>query len=61
MRCAVVGNPDLPRGTTSQPKGLWSRDTECGRTNNALCPDTEADLGGGACYNDARIEVRGTA
>jgi hypothetical protein len=22
-----------------------------------LCPDTLADLGGGACFNDARVEV----
>jgi hypothetical protein len=40
------------------PKGLWSHNTESGTTANALAPDTLSDLGGGACFNDARVEVR---
>jgi hypothetical protein len=28
-----------------------------GFTSNALAPDHVDELGGGACYNDARIEV----
>ena len=39
------------------PKGLWSRHTEDGATANALCPDGLTDLGGGATFNDARVEV----
>jgi anaerobic selenocysteine-containing dehydrogenase len=50
-------NPALRRGVASHPKGLWGHNTLNGRTSNALCPDTEADLGGGACFNDARVEV----
>ena len=30
---------------------------ENGDTANALVPDTLTDLGGGACFNDARVEV----
>jgi hypothetical protein len=41
----------------SLAKGLWSHNTENGATSNALCPDTLADLGGGACFNDARVEA----
>ena len=49
--------PDMPRGTVAMPKGLWRRSTYNGFTTNALVPDTLTDLGGGACFNDARVEV----
>jgi len=39
------------------PKGLWSHNTLNGATANALVPDTLSDLAGGACFNDARVEV----
>jgi anaerobic selenocysteine-containing dehydrogenase len=45
-------------GVACLPKGLWSRQTENGSTANALAPDTLTAVGGGACFNDARIEVR---
>jgi hypothetical protein len=48
---------ELPRGTVSLPKGLWRRHTLNGITANALVPDTLTDLGGGACFNDARVQV----
>jgi len=50
-------------GVVVIPKGLWRRHTLNGATSNALSPDTLSDIGGGACFNDARIEVRraGTA
>ena len=41
----------------SLAKGLWSHNTDNGATSNALCPDTYADLGEGACFNDARVEL----
>jgi hypothetical protein len=41
----------------SLPKGLWLRHTANGLTPNALVPDTLTDLGGGACFNDARVQV----
>jgi anaerobic selenocysteine-containing dehydrogenase len=40
------------------PKGLWRHDGSDGLTANALCPDHLSDLAGGACFNDARVEVR---
>ena len=39
------------------PKGLWGRHTLNGSTANALAPDTLSDLGAGACFNDARVQV----
>lgn len=44
-------------GTITLPKGLWRRSTRNGFTGTALVPDTLTDLGGGACFNDARVEV----
>jgi hypothetical protein len=40
------------------PKGLWRKHTANGYTANALAPDALTDLGGGACFNDARVNVR---
>jgi anaerobic selenocysteine-containing dehydrogenase len=49
--------PRVRRGTVSMPKGVWRRHTTNGLTSNALVPDSLADLGGGACFNDARVQV----
>jgi anaerobic selenocysteine-containing dehydrogenase len=48
---------DVRAGVVVLPKGLWRHHTRNGSTANALVPETLADLGGGACYNDARVEV----
>jgi anaerobic selenocysteine-containing dehydrogenase len=58
VRCRAALNPDLRPGVAMLPKGLWRRHTDNGATANALCPDTLTDLGGGACFNDARVEVQ---
>jgi anaerobic selenocysteine-containing dehydrogenase len=60
VRCRARVTADVRVGVVSLPKGLWSHNTENGATSNALCPDTLADLGGGACFNDARVEVART-
>jgi anaerobic selenocysteine-containing dehydrogenase len=57
VRCCARVSPDLRPGVVLLPKGLWSHNTESGTTANALAPDTLADLGGGACFNDARVQV----
>jgi len=44
-------------GTVSMPKGIWRRHTSNGWTSNVLVPDSLTDLGGGACFNDARVNV----
>jgi len=49
--------PEVRPGVVRLPKGMWAKHTINGRTANALCPDTLSDLGGGACFNDARVEV----
>lgn len=49
--------PLVRPGTVSTPKGVWRRHTPNGWTSNVLVPDSLTDLGGGACFNDARVEV----
>ncbi|HVS12860.1 MAG TPA: molybdopterin-dependent oxidoreductase [Thermoanaerobaculia bacterium] len=55
--CGLRLTADVRPGVVMLPKGLWRRSTGNGATSNALAPDTLADLGGGACFNDARVEV----
>ena len=50
-------NREIRPGTVSLPKGLWRKSTYNGFTANALVPDSLTDLGGGACFNDARVQV----
>ena len=57
VRCRVRVDESLRPGVAFLPKGLWSHHTESGTTANALAPDTLTDLAGGACFNDARVEV----
>jgi len=57
MECEVSVTDAIRPGTITAPKGLWRTHTANGSTTNALCPDTLTDLGGGACFNDARVEV----
>lgn len=57
VRVAARLTADLRPGVVLLPKGLWSHNTLSGTTANALAPDTLTDLGQGACFNDARVEV----
>ena len=57
VQCPVALNADIRPGTVSLPKGLWRKSTYNGSTSNALVPDSLTDLGGGACFNDARVQV----
>lgn len=57
VQATVEVNPEIREGVLALPKGLWAKHTLNGRTANALIPDHVADLGGGACYNDARVEI----
>jgi anaerobic selenocysteine-containing dehydrogenase len=57
VHCVADITPKVRPGVVSLPKGLWARSTENGATSNALVPDSLTDLGGGACFNDARVQV----
>jgi anaerobic selenocysteine-containing dehydrogenase len=57
VRCLARVSDAVRPGVLSLPKGLWSHNTLNGATSNALSPDTLTDIGGGACFNDARVQV----
>lgn len=57
VRCPAKFNDALLPGVVLLPKGLWAAHTRSGTTANALAPDTLTDLAGGACFNDARVQV----
>jgi anaerobic selenocysteine-containing dehydrogenase len=48
---------DVRPGVVRSLKGAWMRTTDNGQTVSALAPTHHADISGGACYNDARVEV----
>jgi anaerobic selenocysteine-containing dehydrogenase len=55
--CKVSIEPTVRPGSVALPKGLWRISTENGSTATALVPDTLSDVGQGACFNDARVQV----
>jgi anaerobic selenocysteine-containing dehydrogenase len=61
VQCPLKVAPSIRPGTVSLPKGIWRRSTRNNTTGTALVPDTLTDLGGGACFNDARVQVASLA
>jgi anaerobic selenocysteine-containing dehydrogenase len=61
VHCPLEVLHTIRRGTVSLPKGLWRRSVRNSTTGTALVPDTLTDLGGGACFNDARVQVTSLA
>jgi anaerobic selenocysteine-containing dehydrogenase len=61
VHCPLTVAPSIRRGSVSLPKGIWRRSTRNNTTGTALVPDTLTDLGGGACFNDARVQVASLA
>ena len=57
LECPVKVTGLVRAGTVAFPKGVWRRHTANRLTSNALVPDSLTDLGGGACFNDARVQV----
>jgi anaerobic selenocysteine-containing dehydrogenase len=57
VECRARVTIEMRRGTVCLPKGLWRKSTANGFTANVLAPDTLSDLGAGACFNDARVQV----
>jgi anaerobic selenocysteine-containing dehydrogenase len=55
--CKAKLSPHVRPGVVVLAKGLWRFHTRNGSASNALIPATLTDFAGGACYNDARVEV----
>ena len=61
VHCTLHVAPTIRRGTVSLPKGIWRRSTPNNTSGTTLVSDALTDLGGGACFNDARVQVASLA
>jgi anaerobic selenocysteine-containing dehydrogenase len=61
VHCPLTVLPTIRRGIVSLPKGIWRRSTRNNTCGTALVPDTLTDIGDGACFNDARVQVASLA
>ncbi|NUO79431.1 molybdopterin-dependent oxidoreductase [candidate division KSB1 bacterium] len=57
VHCRLQISAEIRTGVVLMPKGAWRKASLNGRTANALAPDTLCAVGG-ACFNDARVEVK---
>ncbi len=58
VHCRLAVSDTLRPGVAAMPKGAWARASANGLTATALCPDDGQVVGGAACFNDARVDVR---
>lgn len=57
VHCRLRVKNEIRTGVVAIPKGAWRKSSLNGRTATALAPDT-LGTAGGACFNDARVEVQ---
>jgi anaerobic selenocysteine-containing dehydrogenase len=57
VHCRIKLSGQICPGVVSMPKGAWRKASKNGQTATALAPDTISSVGGGAWFNDARVEV----
>jgi anaerobic selenocysteine-containing dehydrogenase len=55
--CRAQITARIREGVVSLPKGAWQKSSQNGFTSTALCSADINEVGGGACFNDARVEV----
>ncbi len=57
VRCLASVRDETRPGVLTLAKGMWRHNTLNGMTSNLLVPDDYTDLGEGAVFNDARVEI----
>jgi anaerobic selenocysteine-containing dehydrogenase len=57
VECRARVRSRIRQGVVLIPKGSWQHTSPNRRSATALCPATVSEVGGGACYNDARVEI----
>ncbi len=55
--CPAEVSARVREGVASMPKGAWRKASRNGKVSTALCPPHTQEVGGGACYNDARVQI----
>jgi anaerobic selenocysteine-containing dehydrogenase len=58
VRCRARLSERIRPGVVSLPKGAWRRSFRSGTSATSLVTDDLSEIGGGACFNDARVEVQ---
>jgi anaerobic selenocysteine-containing dehydrogenase len=58
VECLARVRDRVRPGVVVMPKGAWRASSRNGRTATALCPAHVQVETGGACFNDARVDVR---
>ena len=61
VRCRALVSDRIRPGVVSLPKGAWRRSFRSGTSATALVADDLSEIGGGACFNDTRVEVQALA
>jgi anaerobic selenocysteine-containing dehydrogenase len=59
--CRAAVRSSVRPGVVSMPKGAWRRSSRNGATSTALCPADVNVVAGGACFNDARVDISRSA
>ncbi len=57
VHCRARVSARIGRGVAAMPKGAWRKSSRNGQTATALSPAHVNVVAGGACYNDARVEI----
>ncbi len=57
VECPVLVDAHVRAGVVQLPKGAWMKSSLNGRLATALTPAHVNEVAGGACFNDARVEV----
>ena len=57
VECPVVVDAHVCAGVVHLHKGAWMKSSLNGRLATALTPTHINEVAGGACFNDARVEV----
>ncbi len=55
--CRARLSDGISPGVIALPKGLWKKASRNGAVASALVPDAVTAISGGACFNDARVDV----
>ncbi len=56
VHCRATLSARVREGVVAMSKGAWRKSSRNGRTATALCPPATGTAGG-ACFNDARVEI----
>ncbi len=57
VHCLASVRDETRPGVVMLAKGIWRHNTLNGMTSNLLVPDAYTDLGDGAVFNDARVDI----